>query len=61
MIDEVATWLKRLVFLLPDLIGLWEAAKSGSPDQEFRAQFALIRAIKDRQMREELAQLGEEP
>lgn len=61
VLPEVAAWLKRLMFLLPELVGLWDAAKGGTPDQQFRAQFELLRAIKDRQMREELAQLGDDP
>lgn len=52
--SEVAKWLERIVFLLPSLMGLWNAARSGNTKAELDAQLALTRAIKDRQARETL-------
>ncbi len=55
MLDEVGQWLTRLVKLLPQILGLWEAVKSPtSPRDELDAQLALVRAMKDMQMREAL-------
>ena len=54
MLDEVATWLGRLLALLPQIIGLWEAAKGSNPNQELEASLRLVRAMKDRQAHEEI-------
>lgn len=55
MLDELGTWLTRIADFLPAVIGLWEAAKARDPQQELDASLTLVRAMKDRQMREELA------
>lgn len=52
---EVATWLGRILAVLPELIGLWEAAKAPNPQDQLNASLALVRAMKDRQAREEIA------
>jgi hypothetical protein len=54
MMGEVAMWLSRLLAVLPELMTLWEAARGGNPQQEVGAQLDLIRAIKDKQAREEI-------
>ena len=54
MIGEVATWLGRILAVLPELIGLWEAAKTPDPKDHLNASLALVRAMKDRQAREEI-------
>ena len=54
MIGEVATWLGRILAVLPELIGLWEAAKTPDPKDHLNASLALVRAIKDKQAREEI-------
>ncbi len=57
ILSEVATWLERLARLLPELIGLWEAAKAPNPQQQLEASLALVRAIKDQQARETIIPL----
>ncbi len=52
MIGEVGQWLVRIVGFLPELIGLWEAAKSPDPQQHLDASLALVRKMKDQQARE---------
>ena len=49
---EVATWLGRILAVLPELIGLWEAAKQPNPQDQLNASLSLVRAMKDRQARE---------
>ncbi len=53
MLDELGTWFLRIAALLPELIGLWEASK-GNENQQLEASLRLVRAIKDRQAREEI-------
>ncbi len=50
---EVATWLSRILALLPELMGLWEASK-GNENQQLEASLRLVRAMKDQQAREEI-------
>ncbi len=54
MLTEIGIWLARIASFLPELIGLWEAAKADNPQQELQAQLNLTRAIKDRQAREQI-------
>jgi len=54
-VSEVALWFERVLGLLPQLIGLWDAAKAKDPQQELAAQLDLTRAIKDRQAKEEIS------
>lgn len=54
MLTEIGIWLTRLAALLPELIGLWEAAKQPNPQQQLNASMALIRSMKDQQAREEI-------
>ena len=58
MLSEIGIWLERLASLLPQIIMLWEAAKGGNPQHELEAQLALIREVKNRQMREALERQG---
>lgn len=53
MLDEVGVWLSRIVALLPQLVGLWEASK-GNENQQLEASLRLVRAMKDRQAAEEI-------
>ncbi len=55
MIGEVATWMARIVGFLPELIGLWEAAKAPSPSGQLDASLALVRKMQDLRAREEIA------
>jgi hypothetical protein len=52
---EIAIWLGRIVTFLPELIGLWEAVKQPNPSAHLNASLALVRKMKDQQMKEELA------
>ena len=54
MIAEVAIWLTRILSFLPELISLWEAAKSPDPQEQLEASLALVRKIKDQQAAEEI-------
>lgn len=54
MLSEVATWLSRILAVLPELIGLWEAAKGANPQDELDASLRLVRAMKDRQAAEQI-------
>ncbi len=54
MMSELATWLGRILSVLPELMGLWEASKSPDPQQHLDASLALVRRMKDQQAREEL-------
>lgn len=54
MIGEVAMWIGRVARLLPELMGLWEAAKAPDPASHLEAALALVRKMKDEQMREEI-------
>lgn len=54
MISEIAMWLDRILSVVPELVGLWDAAKTNDPQQELQAQLDLTRAIKDRQAKEEI-------
>jgi hypothetical protein len=58
MVTEVAQWLARILAVLPELIGLYEAVKVRDPRGELDAQLALMRAMKDQQMKEELPDLS---
>ncbi len=53
--SEVALWLERVVSVIGQVIGLWNAAKAGDPHEELAASLELTRAIKRRQALEELA------
>lgn len=55
--SEVAQWLARIATFLPELIGLWEAAKQPNPQAHLNASLALVRRMKDAQMLEELGEL----
>jgi hypothetical protein len=57
ILSEVATWLERLARLLPELIGLWEAAKAPDPQAHLNASLALVRAMKDQQARETIVEV----
>jgi len=59
IVSEIGIWMQRLMDLLPLVMNLWEAAKGGNPRQELDAQLALVRAMKDRQMKENLVDLSE--
>ncbi len=54
MIGEVGIWLARIATFLPELIGLWEAAKTPSPQQQLDASLALVRKMQDIRAREEI-------
>lgn len=54
MISELGIWFARIARLLPELIGLWEAAKAPDPKHHLNASLALVRAMKDQQAREEI-------
>lgn len=54
MMSEVGIWLARILSILPELMHLWEAAKTNDPHQELEAALAVVRATKDRQAREEI-------
>lgn len=54
MIGEVGIWLARIVGFLPELIGLWEAAKTPSPSGQLDASLALVRKMQDVRAREEI-------
>lgn len=53
--SEVALWLERVVSVIGQVIGLWNAAKAGDPADELAASLELTRAIKRRQALEELS------
>ncbi len=53
MLDELGIWLTRIALFLPEIIGLYEAAK-GNENQQLEASLRLVRKMKDVQMREEL-------
>lgn len=55
MMSEVAHWLARIAGFLPELIGLWEAAKVPNPQQQLDASLALVRKMQDVRAREEIA------
>jgi hypothetical protein len=54
MMSELGVWLTRIVAFLPELIGLWEAAKRPDPHDQLNASMALVRRMKDQQAREEI-------
>lgn len=54
MLGELGVWLVRIADILPAIIGVWEAAKARDAQQELDASLTLVRAIKDRQAREEI-------
>lgn len=54
MISEVGMWIGRILAVLPELMGLWEAAKQPDPKQHLDASLALVRKIKDAQAREQI-------
>ncbi len=55
MLGEVGTWLARIAQFLPELVGLWEAAKAPSPADQLEASLALVRKMQDVRAREEIA------
>lgn len=55
MMSEVGQWLARIAGFLPELIGLWEAAKTPNPQQQLDASLALVRKMQDVRAREEIA------
>lgn len=54
MIEELATWGMRLFRLLPEIMGLWEAAKTPDTKAKLDAQLALTRAMERQQALEEM-------
>jgi hypothetical protein len=54
MFDELMKWGVRLFTLLPELMGLWEAAREQDAKKKLDASLALIRRIEDMQAKEEL-------
>lgn len=54
MFDELMKWGVRLFTLLPELMGLWEAAREQDAKKKLDASLALIRHIEDMQAKEEL-------
>lgn len=56
--SEIAAWLARILAVLPQFIGLWQAAKSSNSDDHLQASLSLVRAMKDRQMKEDLETPG---
>jgi hypothetical protein len=54
-VGEVTLWLERIVSVLGQVIGLWQAAKKGDPEDELAASLELVRAMKRRQTLEELS------
>jgi len=54
VIPEVMTWLTRILAVLPQLVGLWQATSANDPRGELEASLALVRAIKDRQALESI-------
>jgi hypothetical protein len=54
-VGEVTLWLERIVSVLGQVIGLWQAAKKGDPADELAASLELVRAMKRRQALEELS------
>lgn len=50
-------WMARIVAFLPELIGLWEAAKAPSPSAQLDASLALVRKMQDIRAREEIGGL----
>jgi hypothetical protein len=54
MLSELGVWLARIAAFLPELIGLWEAAKRPDPRDHLNASLALVRKMKDQQAREEI-------
>jgi hypothetical protein len=53
-VDDVVVWLGRIVKFLPELIGLWQAAKDPNPQAHLNASLALVRKMKDAQAAEEM-------
>ena len=54
MIDELVTWGLRLFQLLPEIMGLWNAAKVANAKAKLDAQLALVRKMEDMQALEEI-------
>mgnify|MGYP006921350750 CR=1 FL=1 len=54
MIDELVTWGLRLFQLLPEIMGLWNAAKASNAKAKLDAQLALVRKMEDMQALEEI-------
>ena len=52
--SELGMWLARVAMFLPELMGLWEAAKKPDPQHHLNASLALVRKMKDMQAREEI-------
>lgn len=52
--NDAITWIGRLVRLLPELVGLWDAVDAKDETKELDAALALRRKISDEQMREQL-------
>lgn len=53
--NEVALWFGRVLKVLPELVGLWNALDAKSEPQTLDAMLALRRKISDEQMRESLS------
>lgn len=54
-IEAVLLWVGRALSVIPAFKSLWEAANSGTPEQELAASLELVRAIKTKQAAEEIA------
>ncbi len=54
--SELGVWFSRIASFLPELIGLWEAAKTPNPQQQLDASLALVRKMQDARAREEIGQ-----
>jgi len=54
VIDELIAWGTRLFRLLPEIMGLWEAAKTTDSTRRLEAQLALTRAMERQQALEEM-------
>lgn len=51
---EILLWLGRIVTVLPALAELWQAVDDKDDKAQLEAALALVRAIKDREAREEI-------
>ncbi len=54
--NDVILWLTRIVTLLPELMGLYEAVSRDDETAKLKSAMALMRAMKDEQMRREISQ-----
>jgi len=53
-VKDAVLWLGRLMTLLPELIGLWEAVESKDEPQTLDAMLRLRRKVSDAQAIEEI-------